>query len=152
MKLTDIQLKISSEPVDGFWCFSETSLVADYMIEIWTKDLLNFIVKFGSKAEICWKSEELKWNFLNNSEVSSYFFGHILLFWKVTMQAFQKFPSSVNFCFEKYLVGQVVYKSGRGCLGRGTFLVPPILIILYLYSKRTKFSEYDVLSCIRYNI
>jgi hypothetical protein len=23
----------------------------------------NFIVKFGSKAKICWKLEELNWNF-----------------------------------------------------------------------------------------
>jgi hypothetical protein len=31
----------------------ETLLVVDYMIKIWTQNLLNFIVKFGSKAEIC---------------------------------------------------------------------------------------------------
>jgi hypothetical protein len=36
-----------------------------------------------------WKLEELKWNFLNNSEVSSYLLGHILLFWKVTMQTIE---------------------------------------------------------------
>ncbi len=46
----------------------ETSLVVDS----------NFIVKFGSKAEISWKLEELNWNFLNNSEVSSYFDGFFL--------------------------------------------------------------------------
>ncbi len=59
----------------------------------------NFIVKFGSKAEICWKLEELKWILLNNSEVSSYLFGHILLFWKVAMQTFQKYPNSEIFIF-----------------------------------------------------
>ncbi len=32
----------------------ETLLVVDYPNEIWTQNLLNFIVKFGSKAEICW--------------------------------------------------------------------------------------------------
>ncbi len=50
----------------------------------------NFIAKFGFKAEICWKLEESKWNLLNNSEVSSYLLGPKLLFWKVSMQAFQK--------------------------------------------------------------
>ncbi len=64
----------------------ETLLVVDYMIKMTAQSLSNFIVKFGSKAEVCSKLEELKWNFLNNSEVSSYLLGHILLFWKVTMQ------------------------------------------------------------------
>ncbi len=36
----------------------ETLLVVLYTIKIWTQNLLNFIVKFGSKAEICWKLEE----------------------------------------------------------------------------------------------
>jgi hypothetical protein len=58
----------------------ETLLVVLYMIKISLQNLWNFIVKFGSKAEICWKLEELKQNFLNNSEVSSYLLGHILLF------------------------------------------------------------------------
>jgi hypothetical protein len=31
----------------------EALLVVDYMIEISAQRLLNFIVKFGSKAEIC---------------------------------------------------------------------------------------------------
>jgi Holliday junction resolvase len=59
------------------------------MIKMTAQNLWNFIVKFGSKAEICWKLEELKWIFLNNSEVSSYLLGHILLFWKVTMQTIE---------------------------------------------------------------
>ncbi len=61
----------------------ETLLVVDYKIKITAQNLLNF------KAEICWKLEELKWNFWNNSEVSSYLLGHILLFWKVTMQTIE---------------------------------------------------------------
>ncbi len=35
----------------------ETLLVVLYTIKIWTQNLINFIVKFGSKAEICWKLE-----------------------------------------------------------------------------------------------
>ncbi len=38
----------------------EALLVVDFMIKISAQSLLNFIVKFGSKAEICWKLEELK--------------------------------------------------------------------------------------------
>jgi hypothetical protein len=71
----------------------ETLFVVDYMIKISAQNSFNFIVKFDSKAEICWKFEYLKWIFLDNSEVSSYLMGHILLFWKVTMQAFQKTPN-----------------------------------------------------------
>jgi hypothetical protein len=71
----------------------ETLLVVDYTIKIWTQNCWNFIVKFGSKAEICWKLEELKWILFNNSEVSSYLLGRILLFWKVSMQAFPKTPN-----------------------------------------------------------
>jgi hypothetical protein len=64
----------------------ETLLVVDSTTKMTAQNLLNFVVKFGSKSEFCWKLEELKRNFLNNSEVSSYLLGHILLFWKVTMQ------------------------------------------------------------------
>ncbi len=53
------------------------------------QNLWNFIVKFGSKAEICWKLEELNRDFLNNSQVSSNLLGHILLFWKVTIQTIE---------------------------------------------------------------
>jgi hypothetical protein len=38
----------------------EMLLVVDFMIKISAQSLLNFIVKVGSKAEICWKLEELK--------------------------------------------------------------------------------------------
>ncbi len=38
----------------------ETLWVVDYMIEIRTQNLLNFIVKFGSKDEISWKLKDLK--------------------------------------------------------------------------------------------
>ncbi len=58
----------------------ETSLVVDYTIEIWTQNFTNFIVKFGSKVEICWKFKDLKWIFLNNSEVSSNLLGHTVVF------------------------------------------------------------------------
>jgi hypothetical protein len=84
---------ISSDPVDGFWdgqdSVLETLLVVDSSIKMTAQNLWNFIVKIGSKSEICWKLEELKWNFLNNSEVSSYLLGHVLLFWKVTMQTIE---------------------------------------------------------------
>ncbi len=38
---------------DYVWSMSD-------MIEIYTQNLLHLIVKFGSKAEICWKLVELK--------------------------------------------------------------------------------------------
>ncbi len=37
---------------------SEALLVVDFMIKISAQSLLNFIVKFGSNAKICWKLEE----------------------------------------------------------------------------------------------
>ncbi len=86
---------------------------------------MNFIVKFGSKVESCWKLVELKWIFSNNSEVSSYLLGHILIFCQVTMQAFQTF------------------------INLKKKLVPPILMkILFLDSVRKKLSESDPLSWI----
>ncbi len=36
----------------------ETLLVEDYMIKIKAQNFWNFIVKFGTKNEICWKLEE----------------------------------------------------------------------------------------------
>jgi hypothetical protein len=48
--------------------------------KITAQNLWNFVAKFGSKAEICSKLEELNRNLSNNSEVSSYLLGHILLF------------------------------------------------------------------------
>jgi hypothetical protein len=65
----------------------ETLWVVLSIIKKFSTNFLNFIVKFGSKVEISWKLEDLKWKILNNSKVSSYLLGHILLFWKVTMQA-----------------------------------------------------------------
>jgi hypothetical protein len=64
----------------------ETLLVVDYTIKITAQNLWNLIAKFGSKAEICRKLEELKLILFNNTEVSSYLLGHILLFCKATMQ------------------------------------------------------------------
>jgi hypothetical protein len=58
----------------------ETLLVVDSTTKITAQNLWNLIAKFGSKPEICWKLEKLKWHFSNNSEVSSYLLGHILLF------------------------------------------------------------------------
>jgi hypothetical protein len=58
----------------------KTLLVVDYTIKFSAQNLTKLIVKFGSKAEICLKLEELKWIFLDNSEVSTYLLGHILLF------------------------------------------------------------------------
>ncbi len=45
----------------------ETLLVVDSTIKMTAQNLWNFVVKFGSKAEICWKLEELNRNFFNNS-------------------------------------------------------------------------------------
>jgi hypothetical protein len=53
------------------------------------QNFMNSTAKIGSKAEIWWKLEEFKWIFLNNSEVSSYLLGRILLFWEVTMQTIE---------------------------------------------------------------
>jgi hypothetical protein len=58
----------------------ETLLVVLYMNKMTAQNLWNLIAKFVSKVEICLKLEELKWNFSNNSEVSSYLLGHILFF------------------------------------------------------------------------
>jgi hypothetical protein len=58
----------------------EMLLVVDYTTKMSAQNLRSFIAKFGSKAEICWNLEELNRDFLNNSEVSSYLLGHILLF------------------------------------------------------------------------
>jgi hypothetical protein len=58
----------------------ETLLVVDSTNKMTAQNFKNFIVKFGFKAEICRKLEELKWDFSNNSEVSSFLLGHILLF------------------------------------------------------------------------
>ncbi len=70
----------------------KTLLVALFMIKISSQFSWNFIAKFGYKLEISWKLEELKWFLSNNSEVSSYLLGHILLFWKVTMPVMQWQP------------------------------------------------------------
>jgi hypothetical protein len=73
----------------------ETLLVALFMIKNLSQNFNNFIIKLSSKVEISWKSEHLKWIFSNNSEVSSYLLGHILLFWNVSMQAIQ-WPPKIN--------------------------------------------------------
>jgi hypothetical protein len=82
--------------------FLETSKLFE-KIHFYSSDLpkLNFAEKF----------KEFGWIFSNNSAVSSNLLGHILLFWKVTMQAIQKsYPMqaircrlsklSINSCFE----------------------------------------------------
>jgi hypothetical protein len=131
----------------------ETLLVVDYTIKIWTKIFWNLIVKFGSKAEICWKLEGLNRIMLNNSEVSSYLLGQILLFWKDTMQAFQKNPN-----FQQIWPLKKNLEEGR-CVrevswefGPWFLLVAPILVkLVFLDSVRTKLSETDPLSWIRSN-
>ncbi len=100
----------------------ETLLVVDYTIKISAQNLMNFIVKFGTKVEICWKMKDLKWIFLNNSEVSRNLLGHILLFWKNTMQAFQKTPNfQWIFPLKKNWWRVVVYERCRGDLGHAHF-------------------------------
>jgi hypothetical protein len=131
----------------------ETLRVVDYTIKIWTQNFWNFIVKFGSKVEMCWKLEELNRIMLNNSEVSSYLLGHILLFWKVTMQVFQKYPSfqQIWHLKKKLVQGRCVQEVSRE-FGPWFFLVPPILVkLVFLDSVRTKLSETDLLSWIRNN-
>jgi hypothetical protein len=131
----------------------ETLLVVDYTIKISAQNFTKLIVKFGSKVEICWKLEELNRIMLNNSEVSRNLLGHILLFWKDTMQAFQKTP---NFqwilALKNFLVeGRCVWEVSRE-FGPWFFLVPPILRkLVFLWSVRTKLSETDPLSWIRSN-
>jgi hypothetical protein len=110
------------------------------MIKILPQNFTKLVVKFGSKAEISWKFEELKWILLDNSEVSSNLLGHILLFWKVTMQAFQKYPNFQEILdLEKNLVeGRCVREVSRE-FGPWFFLVPPILVkLVFLGSVRTQ--------------
>jgi hypothetical protein len=84
----------------------ETLFVVDYTIKISKLNFTKLVVKFGSKAEICWKLGDLKWILTNNSKVSRNLLGHILFFWKVTMQAFQKICKLIiNFPFEKNFNG-----------------------------------------------
>ncbi len=97
-----------------FYSVLETLWVAHYMIEIWTQNLLNFIVKFGSKAEICWKLEELKCILLNNSEVSSYLLGHLDMWLKVKIV-----PDSWKWIrfwkFGPYWVQKYLFHQNRWC-------------------------------------
>jgi hypothetical protein len=91
----------------------ETLLVEDSTTKMTVQNFWNFIAKFGSKVQICWKLEELKWNFLNNSEVSSYFLGHILLFWKVTVHTIEKNTRlPVNYSFGKNICAELVNTGG----------------------------------------
>ncbi len=72
----------------------ETLWVALSIIKNSPQNFTNFITKFGSKVEISWNLEEVKWIFLYSSKVSSYLLGHILLFWKDTMQAIHRTPKN----------------------------------------------------------
>ncbi len=130
-----------------------TLLVEDYTIKISAQNFTKLIVKFGSKAEICWKLEELNRIMLNNSEVTRNLLGHILLFWKVTMQAFQKYPNFQEILdLKKNLVeGRCVRDVSRE-FGPWFFLVPPILVkSVFLDSVRTQLPESDPLSWIQQN-
>ncbi len=131
----------------------ETLLVVDYTIKLSVKKFWNFVTKFVSKVEICWKLKDLKWIFLNNCEVSRNLFKHIKLFWKVTMQAFQKTLSIqwITTLKKKLVEGRCVREVPWG-FAPCTFLVPPILMkLVFLDSARTKLSESDPLSWIRNN-
>jgi hypothetical protein len=71
------------------------------MIKVSPQNFLNFTAKFGPKAEICWKLEELNWIMLNNFKVSSYLLEHILLIWKVMRPAIQYAPNFQYFFLSK---------------------------------------------------
>ncbi len=131
----------------------ETLLVVDFTTKMTAQNFWNFIAKFGSKAEIWWKLEELNRDFSNNSEVSSYLLGYILLFWKDTMQAFQKTPKlSVNYSFWKNICAELVNSGGAAGEWLITDKFPPILTKwVFLYSVKTKPSEYVPLSSIQQN-
>jgi hypothetical protein len=88
--------------------FLETLLVVDYTTKMTAQNLWNLIAKFGSKVEICWKLEELKWNFLNNSEVSNYLLGHILLFWKYDADYRINTKLPMNYSFRKNICAGLI--------------------------------------------
>ncbi len=61
----------------------ERLLVEQYMTEIWISNSENFLIKLGSKVEICWKSGTFDHISLNNFEELSIFLRHIYIFWKL---------------------------------------------------------------------
>jgi hypothetical protein len=103
----------------------ETLLVVLSIIKNSAQNFWNFIPKFSSKVEVCWNQVKIslkpRWFFSNNSEVSSNLLGHILLFWKNTMQAFQKHKNFTESALsKKFWWRVVVYERCRRRLGRGT--------------------------------
>ncbi len=60
----------------------ERLLVVDYTIEIWIWNFENFMEKFGSDVEICWKSGTFDHNSLNNFLMSNIFLGQVYFFLK----------------------------------------------------------------------
>ncbi len=133
--------------------FLETLLVVDSMIKISAKSLSNFIAKLGSKAEICWKLKELKWNFWNNSEVSSYLMGHILLFWKVMMQTIEWIQNYqwITTLKKIFVQDRCVREVPRENDSSPTNFPPILTKWVFLYSVKTKPSEYVPLSWIQQN-
>ncbi len=101
----NLLLIISRVSVVGFWCkiaFWKRLLFIDYTIKFSEQNFANFIVKLGSKAEICWNSEQLSWIFLNNSEVSSYLLWHTYctgfdMVFNFNFNSNSKFQNFVNF-------------------------------------------------------
>jgi hypothetical protein len=77
------------------------------------QNLWNLITKFGSMFEICWKLGELKWNFSNNSEVSSYLLRHNITFLKGYDADYwinTNFP--INYSFGKNIFAELVNSGG----------------------------------------
>ncbi len=79
----------------------EVLLVVLYMIKISTQNSLNFTVKFGSKAEICWKFEELVYIGVARGIWAMHFlsfayFGEIIIFGLSKDQAFRIWSTFMN--------------------------------------------------------
>jgi hypothetical protein len=80
--------------------FQKSNICPNKLLE--TSKLFEKIYLYSSnfqKLKFAENWKESSWIFSNNSEVSSNLLGHILLFWKVTIQALQKSPN-----FQKILV------------------------------------------------
>jgi hypothetical protein len=74
--------------------FQKSSICPNKFLE--TSELFEKIHFYSSNfpnLSFAEKFREFGWIFSNNSAVSSNLLGHILLFWKVTMQAIQKSPN-----------------------------------------------------------
>jgi hypothetical protein len=80
----------------------EALLVADYTNKMRAQNFYNFIVKFGTQAEICSKLEDLKWIFLkaaSNLISKFYSFGQQNYFFG---QQFAYFFDQQNYFFDQH--------------------------------------------------